>query len=69
MPKLSVQAVTKNEKTQQFELAHEKLSVIFLHNDVKDREIVVISIAGACRKGKSFMLNFFLKYLSEKVKK
>lgn len=69
MSMLSVPVVTKNAKTNQFELAHAELSAILLQEDVKDREIVVVSIAGAFRKGKSFLLNFFLKYLNEKVRR
>lgn len=67
MKNLPIQAVTKNVETDQFELNLRELSTMLLQKDVKNREIVVISIAGEFRKGKSFMLNFFLKYLNEKV--
>lgn len=65
---MSIQIVKKNEASRCFELSTAELEVILSKPDVKDREIVVISIAGAFRKGKSFILNFFLKYLNEKVR-
>lgn len=33
------------------------------HPDVKGNPVVIISIAGSFRKGKSFLLGFFLKCL------
>jgi atlastin len=36
---------------------------ILLHREVKDRKIVSLSIVGAFRKGKSFMLDYMLRYL------
>ncbi|EZA62001.1 hypothetical protein DMN91_003442 [Ooceraea biroi] len=49
-----------------FELDEEALSEILLDDDVKDRSVVVVSVAGAFRKGKSFLLDFFLRYMNSK---
>jgi hypothetical protein len=43
------------------------LEKIFLHPMVKDRNIVTISVVGAFRKGKSFLLNYFLRFLYHNV--
>lgn len=50
-----------------FQFQSDKLKSILENDDIKDREIVVVSIAGAFRQGKSFILNFFLKYLYAQV--
>lgn len=42
---------------------------IFLHPDVADRKVVVISIVGALRKGKSFFLNYCLRFMYANVSK
>jgi hypothetical protein len=36
---------------------------IFMHPDVKDRKIVAVSIIGAFRKGKSFLMDYALRYM------
>ena len=41
----------------------EPLRQMFLHPDVKHRRIVAFSIIGAYRKGKSFFLDYCLRFL------
>ncbi|XP_004925716.1 atlastin [Bombyx mori] len=49
-----------------FTLDEEALTALLLREDIKDRAVVIISVAGAFRKGKSFLLDFFLRYLQHK---
>lgn len=51
----------------QLKLYKKNLEKVMLHSEVKDRPVVIVSVAGACRTGKSFLLGFFLKYLEIKV--
>lgn len=50
-----------------FQLQENELKNILEADAVKDRHVVVVSIAGAFRQGKSFLMNFFLEYLYAKV--
>jgi hypothetical protein len=50
-----------------FELDEDALEAILLQDHVKDKNVVVVSVAGAFRKGKSFLLNFFLRYMATQV--
>lgn len=61
-----IQIVTPVNNTFQLEL--NELKHILEADEIKDRHVVVVSIAGAFRKGKSFLLNFFLKYLYAQVR-
>jgi len=55
----AVQIMNFNEEINEFELNEEGLSSILNHEKAKDKPVVLVSIAGDFRKGKSFMLNFF----------
>ena len=56
-----------NVAENQFELDEENLLSILNRGDVKDKPVVIVSVAGAFRKGKSFILNFFIRYLTHVV--
>lgn len=60
--------IIKKEK-HLFYLKLDQLEPVLNSNELKDRHVVIVSIAGDLRKGKSFLLNFFLKYLNAQVKK
>lgn len=51
-----------------FQLRTEQIKAILENENIKNRKIAVVSIAGAFRQGKSFLLNFFLRYLHAQVK-
>lgn len=50
-----------------FKLESNRIAEIFANEHMNDRYIMVFSIAGPFRKGKSFFLNFCLKYLNAQV--
>lgn len=51
-------------KEHTFYLNEENLQSILNHPRARNKKVCVVSVAGAFRKGKSFLLDFFLRYLS-----
>ena len=56
-----VQIVVAHEDDHDFELDEVALERILLQEHVRDLNVVVVSVAGAFRKGKSFLLDFMLR--------
>lgn len=61
-----IQIIKPIDHTFYLDLTHFKS--ILSSDDLRERDVVIVSIAGDLRKGKSFLLNFFLKYLYAEVK-
>lgn len=47
--------------------ADELLSIVKDNDNLKNRQLVVMSIAGPHRLGKSFLMNFFIRFLDAQV--
>jgi len=58
----AVQIVLSDDE-HNFELDDIALEKVLLREDIKDLPVAVVSVAGAFRKGKSFLLDFFIRYL------
>ncbi|KAG7462817.1 hypothetical protein MATL_G00188800 [Megalops atlanticus] len=65
-PARPVQIVLAHEDEHNFELDEEALERVLLQEHVRDLNVVVVSVAGAFRKGKSFLLDFMLRYMYNK---
>eukprot|EP00800_Vazella_pourtalesii_P018578 TRINITY_DN6039_c0_g3_i2.p1 TRINITY_DN6039_c0_g3~~TRINITY_DN6039_c0_g3_i2.p1 ORF type:complete len:390 (-),score=85.81 TRINITY_DN6039_c0_g3_i2:1921-3090(-) len=61
----AVQVIEGEETGNGFKLNKEGLKEVLFHPDVENRPVVVVSVAGAFRKGKSFLLDFMLRYLKQ----
>nr|CAD2201623.1 unnamed protein product [Meloidogyne enterolobii] len=64
---ISPVAEEDGETQQSFEIYKDKLESILLDPKIADKQVCVVSVAGAFRTGKSFILNFFLRYLRWKT--
>ncbi|KAJ8013859.1 hypothetical protein DPEC_G00034180 [Dallia pectoralis] len=58
-----IQVVIAGQDNHKFELDTEALEKLLLQEEVRDLNVVVVSVAGAFRKGKSFLLDFMLRYM------
>lgn len=59
--------VVETEEDHSFVLDEDTLTELLLNDNIKDRNVVIVSVAGAFRKGKSFLLDFFLRYMYARV--
>lgn len=50
-----------------YQLDEKLLEQILMKDEVRNLPVVVVSVAGAYRGGKSFLLNFFIRYLQSSV--
>lgn len=66
---IKAQAIQIVEPTDDhsFVLKIEALEKILNAESIRDRNVVIVSVAGALRQGKSFLLNFYLQYLNAQV--
>ena len=62
-PVKELQIIYLDKESHTISLNEELLENILLSEEVRDSKVMVLSVAGAFRQGKSFLLNFFIKYL------
>jgi len=55
------------EDNHTFTMNEENLKRLLLDPSVRDNKVIMLSIAGAFRTGKSLLLDFFLRHLYAKV--
>ncbi|KAF4519054.1 hypothetical protein B566_EDAN001640 [Ephemera danica] len=58
----ALQLVSFNDEGQAM-LHEENFQSVFGHNEVRNRQVVVIAAAGSFRRGKSFFLNYLIRFL------
>ncbi|KAM4771497.1 atlastin-2 isoform 2-T2 [Rhinophrynus dorsalis] len=58
-----IQIVVAREDDHNFDLDEEALERVLMQDHIRDLNVVVVSVAGAFRKGKSFLLDFMLRFM------
>lgn len=59
-----LQVVQLDTDKHRIRLDEKLLGEILSHEDVQNTKVMLLSVSGAFRQGKSFLLNFFIKYLN-----
>lgn len=59
--------IVQPTKNHSVELKIDVLEKILNAESVRDRNVVIVSVAEALRQGKSFLLSFYLQYLNARV--
>ena len=56
-------SVLKFTETKEVVVDQSELDKIFSHDEIQDRKVVILSLIGAFRGGKSFFLDYCLRFL------
>lgn len=64
---VQIMEYVENNGIREFKINFDVIGNILLHDKVKNRKIVVLSIIGEYRKGKSFFLGYCLRFLYANV--
>lgn len=59
--------IAEFDEDHKLTLYENNLKSIVYHPKARNNPVCVISIAGAFRKGKSFLLNFFIRFFKNEV--
>lgn len=60
--------IIKFGDSNKIEFDRNSLELLLLHPEVKDRNITLVSIVGAFRRGKSFFADYLLRFLYGNVR-
>jgi atlastin len=59
--------IAQLDENHRLKLFEDNLKSVLFHPKARGKPVCVISIAGAFRKGKSFLLNFFIRFFKNGV--